>query len=172
MYGQQAREPNCNISSEYQTIAMQFRKTFYTTSKKPPAITRGNAFNADFGGEEASDNIPEETLKGKAGRPGGRKRMGITLINQEASSKQSKNRTCTTCNFKKHLLPDCWTTFEYKQPDGFTPTPILVQRVKEKLAKDKDLSQIPYFLPPPAFHHPAPTEIQLDIAIELYQFNS
>ena len=54
--------------------------------KKQPPTTRGSAFNADFGGEEAPDSTPEETPKGKARRPGGRKRTGTTSINREASS--------------------------------------------------------------------------------------
>jgi hypothetical protein len=42
MYGQQAREPNCNKPSEYRAIAMQLRETFHTLSKKPLVTTRGS----------------------------------------------------------------------------------------------------------------------------------
>ena len=120
---------------------MQLRETFHTTSKKPSATTRGSAFNADFGEEEAPENTPEETPKGKAGRPGGRKRTGTTSINRESSSsKRPKNQKCAACNLKGHSLPDCWTTFAHKRPEGFTLTSILAQRVKDKLAKDKELA--------------------------------
>jgi hypothetical protein len=141
MYGQQAREPDRNKPSQYRIIAMQLRETFHTTTKKQPPTTRGSAFNADFGGEEASDNASEEPPKGKRGRQGGRKRTGTTSIDREASaSKKPKGQTCAACNFKGHLLPECWTTFEHKRPDGYTPSLTLVKRVKDKLAKDKDLA--------------------------------
>jgi hypothetical protein len=121
---------------------MQLCETFHTPSKKPQGTTRGSAFNADFGGEEASDNnVTEDIPKGRPGRPGGRKRTGTTSINRESSSsKKPKSQTCAACNFKGHTLSDCWTTFEYKRPDGFTPTPTLMQRVKDRLVKDKDLA--------------------------------
>jgi hypothetical protein len=102
---------------------MQLRKTFHTIMKKLLTTTRGSTFNIEFGGEEAPDSSMEDTQTGRPSRPGERKRTETTSINREASSsKQPKNKTCAACSFKGHLLPDCWTTFEYNQPEGFCYT--------------------------------------------------
>ena len=141
MYGQQAREPNRNKPSEYRAIAMQLRETFHTLSKKPLVTTQGSAFNAEFAGEEAPDSRMEEPQTGKPARPGGRKRTGTTSVNREASaSKRPKNQTCAACDIKGHLLPDCWTTFVRNRPEGFVPNPKRTQKVRDKLAKDKELA--------------------------------
>jgi len=123
--------------SEYRTVAMELREILSISSKKTTTTTaRGSAFNADFGEEDPAT----EESKGK-GRSRSRKRAGTISIEEESSStKKSKNSKCPACGIKGHALPDCWTLFEKKRPDGYKPTEALAKKVRDKLAHDKDLA--------------------------------
>jgi hypothetical protein len=104
---------------------MQLRELFHNPTKKALTTARRSTFAADFAGE--SEN-PSDDTKGK-GRPGGRKRTGTTSIERESSSsKKPKNQICVA---KGHSLPDCWTLFESKRPEDYTPTEALVKRVRD-----------------------------------------
>ena len=134
LYNDQANDPEKSKSSEYRKVAKKLRQEFQTSKKITTA--RGSAFNADFGGE---DSDAAEESKGRRSRS--RKRAGTTSIEEESSSsKKTKNLKCPACGVKGHALPDCWTIFENKRPEGFRPTESLVKKVKDKLAKDKELA--------------------------------
>jgi hypothetical protein len=52
-----------------------------------------------------------------------------------------RSRICKGLSIiKGHALPDCWTLFENKRPDDFKPTEAFAKKVKDKLAKDKNLA--------------------------------
>ena len=136
-YIDQANDPEKNKSSEYRNVARKLREAFQNNSKKI-TTARGSAFNADFAGDAPASDAEES--KGR-GRSRSRKRAGTTSIEEESSSsKKSKNPKCPACGIKGHVLPDCWTIFENKRLDGFKPTEALAKKVKDKLAKDKDLA--------------------------------
>ena len=119
--GQQARDSDRNKPAEYRTIAMQLRELFHNPTKKTLTTARGSTFAADFAGE--SENLSDEAGRKGTGRPGGRKRTGTTSIERESSlPKKPKNQKCLACNIKGHSLPDCWTLFEDKRPEGYIPT--------------------------------------------------
>jgi hypothetical protein len=132
IYTDQSNDPDKNKPSEYRKVAMKLREAFQSNPKKTTTM-RGSAFNADFGPEDPDTNGRDRSRS--------RKRAGTTSIEEESSfSKKSKSSKCPACGIKGHALPGCWTLFEDKRPDGFKPTEALAKKVRDRLAKDKNLA--------------------------------
>jgi hypothetical protein len=116
---------------------MQIRELFQSLVKKAQRMARGSTFAVEFAGEESTEGEPEEKPRGRSDQ---RKRAGTCSIEAESSpTKKSKNQKCPVCNVKGHSLVHCWTVFESKRPEGYKPNVALVKRVREKLAKNKEL---------------------------------
>jgi hypothetical protein len=141
-FTKRANKPKKSDPIEYVKVAMELREALASLSKKMTTTARGSAFNADFNADFAGDDPAgdAEESKGRS-RSRSRKRAGTISIEEESSSsKKSKNPKCPACGIKGHALPDCWTVFENKRPEGFKPTEALAKKVKDKLAKDKDIA--------------------------------
>src|SRR5438270_13371131 len=106
---------------------------------------RGGAYTVSFAGEEAPELALEASSKGgSAGGPTadsqgpGRKRSATRSQGSQPSKKLAVE--CPACDVKGHDLPDCWTIFEEKRPEGARkPSEYRLKKVCERLEKDKDL---------------------------------
>ncbi len=139
LYNKRANKKEKADPSKYVEVAMELREALGYTAKKTSTITRGSAFNADFGGEEPPSDA--EDAKGK-GKSKGRKRGGTTTVEKEAPPTK-KTTQCQACGYKSHTLQDCWILFEDKRPEGYKSTKASearAKKVKEKVANDKDLA--------------------------------
>jgi hypothetical protein len=136
MYSNQASDALQNKLGEYCTIAMQIREHFPTPIKKPPTA-RGSAFSTEFNGEVSTDGDSEQKPRE---RGGSWKWAGTQSIESETSPTKKSVQKCPAYNIKGHNLQHCWTLFESKQPDGYEPLAALTKRVRDKLAKDTDLT--------------------------------
>ena len=130
IYMDQSNDPEKNASLEYRKVARKLREAFQNNSKRF-TTTRGSAFNADF-----AEDDPASEAEGRD-RSRSQKRAGTIIEKGSSFSKKSKNPKCPAYGIKGHVLPDCWTVFKSKRPEGFKPSEGIAKRVKKKLATDK-----------------------------------
>ena len=96
-------------------------------------MARESAFNANFGQEDPTS----KELEGRD-RSRRRKRAGTTSI-EESSAKKLRN-SYQACGRRGYTLLDYQTLFKNKRLDSFKPSKALLKKVKDNLARDKDLA--------------------------------
>ena len=129
----QSNDPEKNKSLKYKKIARKLHKAFQNNSKRFITI-KGSAFNTDFAKDDPASKAERKDRSCNWKR-------AETIIKKESSFfKKLKNPKCLACNIKGYVLPDCWTIFKSKRPEGFKPSEGITKIVKERLATDKGLA--------------------------------
>jgi len=132
--------------SEYMAVARELRQAL-GTRKMVAAIhtARGGAYTVSFAGEEAPELALETSSTGgsagglQADSQGpGRKRSATRSQGSRPTKKSAVE--CPACGVKERDLPDCWTVFEDKRPEGAQkPSENRLKKVRERLEKDEEL---------------------------------
>jgi hypothetical protein len=139
----EANDEEMSKPQGYRRVAQRLRERLET---RPGGRTlRGGAFNASFADQEVSgDSGSDATMPsnkqaepGKASPSKTRKRAGTKSLEADASKKTALE--CPVCGIRGHVLPDCWTIFEFLRPEGFKPSAFRVRKANRAIKTDEEL---------------------------------